>query len=197
MSGRRGDEKSLEMGSRGARSEGDPSVSGRQGVRSNRILRSSNSASAPPSRSKTSTDRLIAPKPSSVKSVGSSGSSRAPRDMSLAAYIRRIRVVASSCDEALERQKANFQEIPEELTALQDKIGGVLKLVEDMEGKGSPRTHALAPLSLRLLRAEGGGEGRRIETFVSLQLFFAGAARDKTPTKRFAGFTRNNEGESF
>lgn len=145
MSGRRGDGKSFEMGSRGARSEGDPSVSGRKGLRSNRSLRSSNSAMAPSSRSKTSMDRLIAPKPSSVRSTGSSGSSRAPRDMSLAAYIRRIRIVATSCEAALERQKANFQEIPEELTALQVKIGGVLKLVEDMEGKESPRTHPSHP----------------------------------------------------
>ena len=172
---------SIEMGSRGGtRSERPASTTGRESVRSARSLRSAAAASssaagpshAPPSssgRSRNSTDRLIAePSRNNSVSSGGRGSSRAAsRDLSLAAYILKVRTVAASCDAALEKQKANFQKVPEEMIELQIKIVGVLRLVEETEGEergggwGDAHTHGhhhtrSHALSLRLFPGTHG-----------------------------------------
>ena len=151
---RHGRDRIRNMDARRARSEGVPSVSGSANSRgaksaSRRVAAAranSTSASTPSSgRSATSADQLIVAR--SRRSASSGGV--ALRDTSLAAYIRNVKKVATLCDEALERLKTNFQQIPEEVTAIHNKIGGVLKLVDDMKGRVIQDT--TFPLSYSLL----------------------------------------------
>jgi hypothetical protein len=125
--------------SRGARSEGEPRQ-GRlkrttsSGARSEGLERTLGKPSSSRSRSRNS-DQLLADRKET--STGSLGSGRGrKKDESLHAYIRRIRKVATSCDTALEQQKASFQSVPEELIELQQKMVGVFTLVKELEGEG-------------------------------------------------------------
>ena len=76
-------------------------------------------------------------------SAGSASSVKSQKsDVSLGAYIHRVRKVAASCDAALEQQKAYFQSVPEELTKLQGQMVGVLTLVKELEGKEGGNMHS-------------------------------------------------------
>jgi len=159
---------------RRARSEGVPSVSGSANSRgaksaSRRVAAAranSTSASTPSSgRSATSADQLIVVR--SRRSASSGGV--ALRDTSLAAYIRNVKKVATLCDEALERLKTNFQQIPEEVTAIHNKIGGVLKLVDDMKGLPGSQQIMKGRVSDEMFRELRGTE-RNIETYNQVPL---------------------------
>ena len=86
-------------------------------------------------------------KTGSVRSGASSTASvRARRDMSLAAYVEKLKVTGSKCDEALKRLTNNYQTTPEQLTLLQAKVEKVMKLITDIKGRvacESPRPVSL------------------------------------------------------